>query len=88
MTAMKSRGQSFVKDGTPAEISIKRCASYKHVVKKCIEAVWRGGDPTNVCLFTSGGAIIMEDDGWSLQNYMHRLHKGTIKFGIAAVVTD
>ena len=73
-----------MKDGMPVEISIKHSASYKEVLKHCIEAVW-SGDSTNLRLFTSGGAIIMEDEQWSLQSYMQRVHKGTVKLGVSAV---
>lgn len=82
---MKQKGTVYVKDGLPVEIAISRTSTYLEVLEKASEALSAG--PTDqFSLLTSGGAIIKKESDWTIGCYLKRLHRSTVKLGIAKVI--
>ena len=85
----KNKAGRYVADGITVELVFDRSDEYADVLKKSCEAVDVPSKPPNheLVLFTFGGALIPEKEGWNIGSYMRQCHRGpgNTKLGIGFI---
>lgn len=71
------------------EILVDKQVSYRELAVLCSTALEMPNPPFNhsLALLTTGGAVIMEKDDWTLGTYMKQQHRGPskLKIGVSYV---
>ena len=86
---MKRTKKGYVKDGMMIEIMLDKEISYEDLLLQCkvdLEAASPRADEA-FALFTTGGALIKDVEGWTLQSYMQQQHRGPgkIRLGLGYI---
>jgi hypothetical protein len=79
------RTGTFVRDGMGVEVVGETTDSYDRVLSRGIEIFDIDPKKGTPCLFTVSGAMICYSEEWTLNNYIKRIKKKEVKFGIGYV---
>ena len=78
----------YVRDGVDLEVIVDRKASYEEVIEKACNAFsMEKKKGCQLTLFTSGGAIVVNKEDWTLGGYLQETHRSSnnTRFGIGYV---
>ena len=90
MHAVKKNKQgSYSRDGVDIEVVADRDDTYDDLVEKACTALemQKEREGCRISLFTSGGAVVIKSDGWTLGGYLKQTHRSSTqtRFGIGYV---
>ena len=81
-------GGSYCRDGMSVEVFCSRSDSYVTIIDKACIALDIERKEQKFSLFTVNGARIIEDDEWTLGDYLQRLHKSDARIGLGELHDD
>ena len=89
MCKMKCRrGGNYCREGMSVELFCSRSDGYGAVIDKACFALSLVKKEQKFSLFTTTGALIVDDGNWTLGDYLQKLHKSDARFEIGELSGD